>query len=55
MKRIKHNEPTQETSTWREQLGIHIRTPEERKRVADQLGVNPLTLTRWVNNESSSP
>ena len=53
MKRIKHNEPTQETSTWREQLGIHIRTPEERKRVADQLGVNPLTLTRWVNNESS--
>ena len=53
MKRSKQNQPTLEASTWREQLGIHIRTPEERKRIADQLGVNPLTLTRWVNNESS--
>ncbi len=53
MKRSKQNQPTLTASTWREQLGIHIRTPEERKRVANQLGVNPLTLTRWVNNESS--
>ena len=53
MKRSKQNQPTLAASTWREQLGIHIRTPEERKRVANQLGVNPLTLTRWVNNESS--
>ncbi len=53
MKRSKQNQPTLVASTWREQLGIQIRTPEERKRVANQLGVNPLTLTRWVNNESS--
>ncbi len=53
MKHSKQSSPTLEASTWREQLGIHIRTPEERKRVAHQLGVNPLTLTRWVNNESS--
>lgn len=53
MKRSNQNQPTLEASTWREQLGIHIRTPEERKRVANQLGVNPLTLTRWVNNKSS--
>ena len=53
MKRSKQNQPMLETSTWREQLGTHIRTPEERKRIANQLGVNPITLTRWVNNESS--
>ncbi len=53
MKDSKQKQPTLEASTWREQLGIHIRTPEERRRVANQLGVNPLTLTRWVNNESS--
>lgn len=53
MKRSNQKQPTLAASTWREQLGIHIRTPEERKRVANQLGVNPLTLTRWVNNESS--
>jgi len=53
MKRSRQNQPTLEASTWREQLSIHIRTPEERRRVANQLGVNPLTLTRWVNNESS--
>ncbi len=53
MKHSKQNQPTMEPLTWREQLGIRIRTPEERRRVASQLGVNPLTLTRWVNNESS--
>ena len=53
MKRSEQNQPTLEATTWREQLGIHIKTTEERRRVANQLGVNPLTLTRWANNESS--
>ncbi len=53
MKQSSQKQPTLETPTWREQLGIRIRTTEERKRIANQLGVNPLTLTRWVNNESS--
>ncbi len=53
MKQSRQNQPTLETSTWREQLGIRIRTTEERRRIANQLGVNPLTLTRWANNESS--
>jgi len=53
MKRIEQNRLTLEAPTWREQLGTHIRTIEERKRIANQLGVNPLTLTRWVSNESS--
>ena len=53
MKSSEHEQPTLETFTWREQLGIHIRTIQERKRVANQVGVNPLTLTRWANNESS--
>ena len=43
----------QEATTWRELLGIIIQDPRERRRLANELGVNPVTLTRWVNNESS--
>jgi transcriptional regulator with XRE-family HTH domain len=42
-----------ETATWRELLGSIIQDPQERRRFANELGVNPLTLTRWVNGESS--
>lgn len=42
-----------ETSTWRELLGSIIQDPQERRRLANELGVNPVTLTRWVHNESS--
>jgi hypothetical protein len=43
----------QEATTWRELLGSIIQDPQERRRLANELGVNPVTLTRWVNNESS--
>ena len=43
----------QEATTWRELLGSIIQDPQERRRLANELGINPVTLTRWVNNESS--
>ena len=43
----------QEATTWRELLGSIIQDPQERRRLASELGINPVTLTRWVNNESS--
>ena len=43
----------QEETTWRDLLGNIIQDPQERRRLANELGINPVTLTRWVNNESS--
>jgi hypothetical protein len=43
----------QEEKTWRELLGSIIQDPQERRRLANELNINPVTLTRWVNNESS--
>ncbi|HEX9132148.1 MAG TPA: GAF domain-containing protein [Ktedonobacteraceae bacterium] len=43
----------QELTTWRDLLGIVIQDPQERRRIANELGVNPVTLTRWVNKEAS--
>jgi transcriptional regulator with XRE-family HTH domain len=43
----------QEETTWRDLLGSIIQDPQERRRLANELGINPVTLTRWVNNESS--
>src|SRR5437660_10829856 len=43
----------QEATTWRELLGSIIQDPQERRRLANELSINPVTLTRWVNNESS--
>lgn len=42
----------QEPPTWRELLGKIVADPHERERIANELGVNPITLVRWVNNES---
>src|SRR5437764_782575 len=42
----------QEPPTWRELLGKIIADPHERQRIASELGVNPITLIRWVNKES---
>ncbi len=39
--------------TWRELLGRNIESPHERQRIAMELGVNPVTLTRWVKGESN--
>lgn len=38
--------------TWRELLGASIETSQERQRIANELGVRTITLTRWVNHES---
>ena len=39
--------------TWREVLGKLIQDPQERQRIATELGINPLTLTRWVSAQSN--
>jgi hypothetical protein len=43
----------EETGTWRKLLGTIISNPKEKQRIADELGVQPITLQRWVdeNNE----
>lgn len=38
--------------TWRDFLGKIIKDPQERQRIASELHVSIITLTRWVNNES---
>ena len=42
----------QASQDWRELLGGIIQDPHERQRLAKTLGVNPITLTRWVNQEA---
>ncbi|MDQ6645103.1 MAG: hypothetical protein M3Y76_11690 [Chloroflexota bacterium] len=42
-----------EPSTWRELLGQRIDDPQERQRIASVLGVSPITLIRWVKQESN--
>lgn len=37
---------------WRELLGKIINDPQERQRIANEVGVSPITLTRWVSGES---
>ena len=43
----------QKPPTWRELLGNIIRDPQERQRIASELGVRTITLTRWANGESN--
>lgn len=38
--------------SWRELLGILTERPAERQRAADELGVTPYTITRWVTKVS---
>jgi len=38
--------------TWRDLLGMVIKDPQEKQRLAIELGVSQLTLVRWANNES---
>src|SRR5947209_4846281 len=42
-----------EPRTWRELLGQSINDSQERQRIANALGVNPVTLMRWVRQESN--
>ena len=41
-----------EPQTWRELLGQCLTSGQEKERIASLVGVNPLTLTRWVNDEA---
>lgn len=40
-------------SSWREFLEHCIQDSAEKQRIANELGVNAITLTRWVNNTSN--
>ena len=42
-----------EPQRWRTLLAEIIKSPQERKRIAAALGVNPLTLKRWIRNEAT--
>ena len=42
-----------EPQRWRALLAEIIKSPQERKRIAVALGVNPLTLKRWIRNEAT--
>ncbi len=42
----------QEPQSWRELLGSIVGDPQERLTIAQELGVSPVTLSRWVNKES---
>jgi hypothetical protein len=42
----------QDPPTWREFLGKIIKDPSEKQRIANELHVSIITLTRWVNSES---
>ncbi|QBD78487.1 GAF domain-containing protein [Ktedonosporobacter rubrisoli] len=39
--------------TWRELLGASIENTHERERIAQALGVSPVTLVRWAKQESN--
>lgn len=43
----------QDSLTWRELLGKIIRDPQEKQTIANESGISPLTLTRWVSGEST--
>lgn len=42
----------QEVRDWREVLGTIISNAQERQRIAQELGVRPITLNRWVRGDS---
>ncbi len=43
----------QKPVAWRELLGYIIEKPAERERIATEMGIRSVTLTRWVNGESN--
>ena len=42
----------QETQTWRTLLGSILQDGQERQRIASELNMNPVTLTRWAIGET---
>ena len=47
---MRHMQP--EPQDWRELLGNIISDPREKQRIAQELGIRTITLTRWVSRES---
>lgn len=45
-------EHMQNPLTWRALLGMVIKDPQEKQRLANELKVSHLTLSRWVSNET---
>ena len=43
----------QDSQKWRDLLGKIIKDSQERQRIANELGVSPVTLMRWVTGESN--
>src|SRR5437660_1965887 len=43
----------QEPQTWRTLLGTLFKEPIQKQKVASKLGVNPFTLTRWVEKKAN--
>ncbi len=41
-----------ELRSWRDLLGKIISDPNEKQRIAEELGINPVTLERWANSQS---
>jgi transcriptional regulator with XRE-family HTH domain len=41
------------TQTWRSWLEAMVADSHERRRIAEELGINPVTLTRWAHRESN--
>lgn len=41
-----------EREQWRDVLATFIKSADERKALADMLGINPLTVWRWIESES---
>jgi hypothetical protein len=46
-------ENMQEAQTWRELLAMIVNDHKEKQRIIDELGIKPITLTRWINGESA--
>ncbi len=42
-----------EIQTWRDLLALVISESQERRRIAEELGINPITLVRWSNGKSN--
>jgi transcriptional regulator with XRE-family HTH domain len=47
------NRSDSHTQTWRSWLEAMIVDSHERRRIAEELGINPMTLTRWAHKESN--
>ncbi len=41
-----------EARTWRKLLSSIISDSKEKQRIVEELGITPITLTRWINGES---